>query len=300
MLFVRPCWALVEESLAVACLSSSLTRDWTQAPCIGNMESGTGRPWKPLTVFWTSAHLRISRPMSLKLQYFYELPLLIMFKHNSSLSFTCFTVQPGLCRVITYSLLALTLLTILISIIVMFQSHGMTKSTKSMTSDPLPFLAVLPGTIVGKYNIKYTYHQDSFYEGDLTGDMFIVHCKTTTYSFLSEKGEFTRLMVWHWGFPGGSEDKVTACNAGDPGSIPGLKDPLEKEMASHSSILAWRIPWTDEPGGLQSRGSQRVRHDWATWLSFFMVWHACCLIKHCSHPLFRSLWREIFYDNVIH
>ena len=41
----------------------------------------------------------------------------------------------------------------------------------------------------------------------------------------------------------------------------GWEDPLEKEMATHSSILAWRIPWTEEPGGLQSRGSQRVRHD---------------------------------------
>ena len=40
-----------------------------------------------------------------------------------------------------------------------------------------------------------------------------------------------------------------------------LKDPLEKEMATHSSILAWRIPWTEEPGGLQSMGSQRVGHD---------------------------------------
>ena len=44
----------------------------------------------------------------------------------------------------------------------------------------------------------------------------------------------------------------------------GLEDPLEKEMATHSSILAWEIPWTEEPGGLQSMGSQRVRHDWAT------------------------------------
>ena len=44
----------------------------------------------------------------------------------------------------------------------------------------------------------------------------------------------------------------------------GWEDPLEKEMATHSSILAWRIPWTEEPGGLQSTGSQRVRHDWAT------------------------------------
>ena len=44
----------------------------------------------------------------------------------------------------------------------------------------------------------------------------------------------------------------------------GQEDPLGKEMATHSSILAWRIPWTEEPGGLQSMGSQRVRHDWVT------------------------------------
>ena len=44
----------------------------------------------------------------------------------------------------------------------------------------------------------------------------------------------------------------------------GQEDPLEKEMATHSSILAGRIPWTEEPGGLQSTGSQRVRYDLAT------------------------------------
>ena len=44
----------------------------------------------------------------------------------------------------------------------------------------------------------------------------------------------------------------------------GGEDPLEKEMATHSSILAWRIPWTEEPGGLQSMGSQRVGLDWVT------------------------------------
>ena len=41
----------------------------------------------------------------------------------------------------------------------------------------------------------------------------------------------------------------------------GQEDPLEKEMATHSSTLAWRIPWREDPGGLQSMGSQRVRHD---------------------------------------
>ena len=44
----------------------------------------------------------------------------------------------------------------------------------------------------------------------------------------------------------------------------GQEDPLVKGMATHSSILAWRIPWTEEPGGLQSMGSQRVRYNWAT------------------------------------
>ena len=56
------------------------------------------------------------------------------------------------------------------------------------------------------------------------------------------------------GFPGGSHSKESTSNAGDLG----LEDPLEKEMATHSSILAWRIPWTEEPGGLQSMGLQRV------------------------------------------
>ena len=44
----------------------------------------------------------------------------------------------------------------------------------------------------------------------------------------------------------------------------GQEDPLEKGMAIYSSIFAWRIPWTEEPGGPQRVGSQRVRHDWAT------------------------------------
>ena len=104
-----------------------------------------------------------------------------------------------------------------------------------------------------------------------------------------------------WGFPGSSAGKESSCNVGDPGSIPGSgrspgegigyplqyswaslmaqtvknlpamqdtwvqslawEDPLEKGKAAHSSILAWRIPWTKEPGRLQSIGSQRVRHN---------------------------------------
>ena len=53
-----------------------------------------------------------------------------------------------------------------------------------------------------------------------------------------------------------SGGKESACNAGDPGSFLGWEDPVEKEMAIHSSILAWTVPWTEEPGGLQSMGLQ--------------------------------------------
>ena len=103
------------------------------------------------------------------------------------------------------------------------------------------------------------------------------------------------------GFPGGSDGKESTCNAGDPGLIPGSgispgegrgyllqhswpslvaqtvkhlpamweiqvlslgqEDTLEKEMATHSSTLAWKIPWMEEPGRLQFMGLQRVGHD---------------------------------------
>ena len=58
------------------------------------------------------------------------------------------------------------------------------------------------------------------------------------------------------GFPGGSYSKESACNAGDLIQSLCQGDPLEKEMATHSSIPAWEIPWTEEPEGLQSTGSQ--------------------------------------------
>ena len=64
------------------------------------------------------------------------------------------------------------------------------------------------------------------------------------------------------GFPGGSQmvKSLLAIQETWVQSLGG-KDPLEKEMATHSSILAWRIPWTEESGGIQSMGSQRVGHD---------------------------------------
>ena len=62
------------------------------------------------------------------------------------------------------------------------------------------------------------------------------------------------------GFPGGSVVKSPPANAGAAGLIPG-KDPLEEEMATHSSILGWKIPWAEEPGKATVHGIARVGHD---------------------------------------
>ena len=68
-------------------------------------------------------------------------------------------------------------------------------------------------------------------------------------------------------FPGGARDKEPTCQCRRPETLEicvlslGQEDPLEEGTATHSSILDWRIPWTEEPGGLQSIESQRVRHD---------------------------------------
>ena len=112
------------------------------------------------------------------------------------------------------------------------------------------------------------------------------------------------MLMYSRGLPHSSVSKESASNAGDPGLIPGSgrspeegigyplhysraslvaqlvknppatreswvwflgrEDPLEEHMATHSSFLAWRIPWTEEPGRLQSMGSQRFGHNWAT------------------------------------
>ena len=63
------------------------------------------------------------------------------------------------------------------------------------------------------------------------------------------------------GFPGGSNDEESPSMQELQVQSLGQEDPLVKEMATHSSILTWRIPWTEEPGGQQSTGSQRVGHD---------------------------------------
>ena len=72
--------------------------------------------------------------------------------------------------------------------------------------------------------------------------------------------------IWFPGFPGDSHGKEPACQCRrirDVVQSLGQEDSLQKEMAIHSNILAWRIPWTEEPGGLQSIALPRVGHDWS-------------------------------------
>ena len=82
--------------------------------------------------------------------------------------------------------------------------------------------------------------------------------------------------AWLQGFPGDSDGKESACNAGDLGLIPGWEYPLEKRMAIHFSIPAWRISQTEEPGGLQSMVSHRVGYDWVTELSLSLFYKGIC------------------------
>ena len=74
---------------------------------------------------------------------------------------------------------------------------------------------------------------------------------------------------WEVGFPGGAGGKEPTCQCRRHKRLwvwsLGWEDPLEEGMATHSSILAWRIPWTVRCGGLPSMGSHRVRHDWIPW-----------------------------------
>ena len=71
--------------------------------------------------------------------------------------------------------------------------------------------------------------------------------------------------MWYLAFPGGPEVKnLPAMQETRVWSL-GWEDALEKEMAAHSSILSWEIPWTEEPNGLQAMGLQRVRQGWSNW-----------------------------------
>ena len=92
------------------------------------------------------------------------------------------------------------------------------------------------------------------------------------------------------GFPGGSDGKRLPTMWETQVWSPGREDPLEKEMATHSSTLAWKIPWTEEPGRLQSMGSQRVGHDWVTSLLFsgLRIWNLNSVLRNSIYSFFTA------------
>ena len=79
----------------------------------------------------------------------------------------------------------------------------------------------------------------------------------------------------------------------------GREDPLEKEMATHSSTLAWKIPWTEDPGRLQSMASQRVRHDWATSLHFTSLHFRDYWWKDHMYVKNSTNWLLCFYNFLV-
>ena len=113
-----------------------------------------------------------------------------------------------------------------------------------------------------------------------------------TLNKLGIEENFLNLIKIIYGFPSGWDGKESTCNARDPGLIFGLGRSLEKGIATHSSILAWRIPRTGESVGLQSMESQRVGHDWGTNTRFLKDIVFICIVRklyHCSMPNF---WRH--------
>ena len=94
-------------------------------------------------------------------------------------------------------------------------------------------------------------------------------------------------------FPGGSDSKASACNVGDLGSIPGLGRSPGEGNGNPLQYFAWKIPWTEEPGRLQSKESQRVRHDWATLLTYATRRYVSVLLDFTSYQCLSH--RELSY-----
>ena len=132
------------------------------------------------------------------------------------------------------------------------------------------------------------------------------------FSILKLKSIYLKTEPLALDFPGSSAGKKSTCNAGDPSWITGSgrspeegvaqmvknlppvwdtwvqslvwEDPLEEGIATHSSILAWRLPWTEEPGRLQPMGLQRIGHEWVTRNKYlFLYWSLCLCLLQIKH-----------------
>ena len=114
-----------------------------------------------------------------------------------------------------------------------------------------------------------------------------------------ERWETCWLVEQSEGSPGSASDKEPACQCRRQEmwvQFLGWKDPLDEGTATHSSITAWRIPWTEEPGGLQFIGSQKVGHDWAHTLIFLSVRFVVPQNNYNNNV--RDHWSQITITNI--
>ena len=112
-----------------------------------------------------------------------------------------------------------------------------------------------------------------------------VHSHTTEQSTMKQF-----CLELYYVFPDSSVGKESACNAGKQVESRGREDPPQKEMATHSSILAWRIPRTEEPSGLQFMGSQKVGHNWVTITFTYYVSCSLSFLLHSIEFLETRVW----------
>ena len=136
-------------------------------------------------------------------------------------------------------------------------SEGKTSAYNAGHLGSIPGSGRSPGELNG-YPLQYSCLENSMDRGDWWAT---VHGITKNRTRLSDFHPFTPSLIYNWAFPVAQRLKRLPAMQETWIRPLGREDPLEKEMSTHSSILAWKIPWTEELGGLQSMGSQRVRHD---------------------------------------
>ena len=145
-------------------------------------------------------------------------------------------------------------------------------------------------------SLKYIY-LDKYFEAEMTLNFGFLHCRQILYH-MSYQGSSLFPTIWNSIINMIYDKYVASLVAQRLKNLPamretwvrflGREDPLEKEMATHSSILAWRIPWMEEPGGLQSMGSQRVGHDWATSLIHSLMININMIISNSNIYILES------------
>ena len=125
----------------------------------------------------------------------------------------------------------------------------------------------------------------SSYQFSLHLLQFLLYKGDYCVTCFKECGGYNKESLRSPGFPGGSELKNPSAMQEIQIWSLGWEDPLEEGMATHSSILAWKISWTEETGRLQSMGSQRVRHNWSNY---------ACMHRSPFRPLFTSAAKNAF------